>query len=151
MKHLFYLTLSFLLLACNNLYAADNNNIFNLYMVNSTTETFIIQSIAVAQGTTLKTDREVWKPGSTIHLIAENMSSNGVVGRITFLDSQSRQTPFRYEVHELRKAGQPQITFSNDYYYSEILEKPVFNTSKKPRELSYLSAKTEWKEFVKIR
>jgi hypothetical protein len=138
------------LLLGSKLYAADINNTFNLYMLNSTSETFVIQSISVQAGTTLKVDKEVWKPGTTMQLTAENNASNGVGGRIVFLDSQGRETRFRYEVREQRHTGQALLTFANEYYYADLLEKER-NKTTNGRYLTYLSAKTEWKAYVRIR
>lgn len=123
-------------------YAADANQTFVLTLVNHSNETLMIQSVEAASGVNFIPDRELWAPGTTIHIIAENIASNGVLGHVRFLDGKRHIASLRLEVREQRHTGQPVFGINNQFYKSIVLSK-TRNPNVGGRYLTYTDATIE--------
>ncbi len=139
----FLLSIAMLLLMYNTSYASrDENHTFTLKLLNSTNETFIIQSIASRTGVLIESNNERWMPNTTIDIHCENISSNSVFGEIRFLDSQNYISLLLIDVREQRHIGQPVFGIHNQYYKSKPLSK-TRNTNIGGRFLTHTAATVE--------
>jgi len=128
-------------------YAADVNQTFYLTLINRSNETLIIQSIRTVNGVTLQADRELWRPGSVINIVAENISSNGINARVRFFGDNKKHTVLFLEIREQRHTGQPIIGLNNEYYQSTVLSK-TRNTNIGGRYLMYTAATVELRSRI---
>lgn len=110
-----------LFLINSSLYA-DENRIFNLKIINHSNSTFIIKSILTAPGVTIKPNKELLEPQGEMLVKCENVASNGINGRIHFVDDNRNLTQLFLEVREQRHYGQPVYKMDNQFYNSRVIE-----------------------------
>lgn len=123
---------------CSVNYAGEANHTLRLTLTNRSNETLMIQAISARPSNVIKPNKEVWKPGSSLQIICEDTTGNGLLAHIRFLDGKRRYTDLRIDVREQRHTGQPVIGMNNAYYKSEVTYTRNPNTG--GRFLKYIAA-----------
>lgn len=149
MKKILSQTIGYIVLfaaLCSTSYASDANQTFELTLINHSEQTLIVHSIASAQGVIIQPSEELWTPGSVIQVHCENISSNGILGHIRFLDGNRHLAQLRIDIREQRHTGQPVIGMNDGQHYQSTVLSKTRNPSTGGRFLSYISGTVELKD-----